>query len=189
MKKIWLVFIPILIIIAVILIYFLFLSSPNPYPRSITSLNDKTIMVLHELLNKKTIFGDSQDVVFLVGPEGMVKISRGTEHFNIALGAKTLDNSAIGNRSRLQYKISIISSSNQCANESMLGFEKTSSLFITPINRWVFFDLFEGSEAFALIELTIPKGTLACTQKVLVEVKDNERNYEIGMGLVIVKIV
>ncbi len=121
---------------------------------------------------------EEADVVVRLGLEQTAKIKQGTDSFNIPIGARTLDGSNT-DRSRLKYKLTLDSeTADNCMK--ILGKKQTETLFKTHLNKFNSFDKYEGANVFALVELTIPKGTQTCTQKVLVDVIDTQTNEDVG---------
>jgi len=121
---------------------------------------------------------EEADIVVRLGSEQTARIKQGTDSFNIPIGARTLDGSNT-DRNRLKYKLTL---DDETANNCLktLGKKQTETLFKTRLDTFNSFDKFEGSNVFALIELTIPKGTQTCTQKVLVDVTDTQTNVDVG---------
>lgn len=121
---------------------------------------------------------EEADVVVRLGSEQTARIKQGTDSFNIPIGARTLDGSN-ADRSRLKYKLTLDEeSANNCMK--IIGKKNTEALFKTRLNAFNSFDKFEGSNVFTLIELTIPKGTQTCTQKVFIDITDTQTNEDVG---------
>jgi len=121
---------------------------------------------------------EDKDIIVWLGSEHTAKIKQGTDFFGVAMGARTPDGSE-ASRDRLQYKLTFDEqSTNSCIK--VLGKKQTEALFKTRLNQFNSFDEYEGSDLYALIELTIPKGTAICSQKVLIDVIDKENNRLVG---------
>jgi len=135
---------------------------------SINVLNDK---VQDEISG---LFADEgSDVVVKLGGGQTAKIKAGSGIYGVAVGARTPDGSNVGSRNRLQYKLTIESpTGSNCA--SKLGLRRAEDLLLTNLNSFNNFDKFEGANAFALIEIDIPKGTNVCSQKVFIDVRDTQ---------------
>jgi len=118
------------------------------------------------------LFADEgADVVVKLGEGKTLTVKPNDEISGVAFGARTPDGSETGSRTRLKYKLTIEApTGSNCA--SALGQSRAESLFITKLNTDNQFDEFDGANAFAIVEMRIPKGTTACSQKVLIDVKD-----------------
>ena len=116
---------------------------------------------------------ENQDIVVKLGEGKTARIKPSEDIFRVGFGARTPDGSATGSRTRLQYKLTLETpTGSNCA--SILGQRQAEDLLLTPLNSFRQFDEFQGSSAFALIEIKTPKGTATCTQKVFIDVKDTE---------------
>ncbi len=134
---------------------------------SVSSVDTINEQVQNEIQN---LFGDSAgNLVIKLGSANKAKVKPGSDPFGVAIGAQHPDGAAI-TRDTLEYKITLADDSdNNCVR--ILGKQRAEDLFITRVNTWNKFDKFSGSNAFALIEIEIPKGTSKCTQKVNVDMK------------------
>lgn len=153
-----------MLILGLVLVRTIFVGSTE----SIQTLNDK---VQNEI---SALFADEgADVVVKLGEGQTAKIKAGGGTFNIGIGARTPDGSNVGDRNRLQYKLTLDSpSGNNCA--SVLGLRTAENILRTPVNSFNSFDSFDGSNAFALVEVNVPKGTNVCSQKVFIDVRDTQ---------------
>lgn len=141
---------------------------------SVDELNDKIRNEITQLFTD-----EENDIVIRLGSEQTARIKQGTENFGIPIGARTPDGSTAGSRSRLQYKLTLDeATSNNCVK--ILGKKQTESLFKTRLNTFNSFDEYEGSDLYVLVEVSIPKGTAVCSQKVLVDVTDTETKQDVG---------
>jgi hypothetical protein len=141
---------------------------------SVDELNSKTQKEIRSLFSD-----EGTDIVVKLGSDKTANIKQGTENFAIGLGARTPDGSKIDSRDRLQYKLELDDrGENNCLEK--LGRRATEALFKTTLDSFIPFDEFDGSNAYALIELTVPKGTASCSQKVFIDVKDSEDNNQFG---------
>ncbi len=149
---------------------------------SVDTINEK---VKNEIT---TLFSDaSKDVIVRLGSGNTARVKAGSESFGIAIGAKTKDGSST-DRDRLKYKLTLDSTtSNNCVR--LLGQSRAEGLFITSLNTENNFDEFDGSNAFAIVQLKIPDGTAECTQKVFVDVKDSKTNENVGGSFFIIDII
>ena len=162
-----------MLILGLVLVRTIFVGSTE----SIKILNDK---VQSEI---STLFADEgSDVVVKLGEGQTTKIKSGSDTVNVAIGARTPDGSNVGGRNRLQYQLSLEPPTGKnCA--SKLGLRAAEDLILTSLNTFNSFDQFEGSNAFALVEINIPKGTNICSQKVFVDVRDTQStNSEVFGG-------
>lgn len=135
---------------------------------SVNSLNSNTMTALANLFGQD----DAANVAVKLGPDSTAKIKAGTDSFGVGIAARTPDGSNVGNRSRLQFTLSLDTTAGNCAATGSLGPTKTKALFKTALNVAHPFDQFSGSNAFAIIFLKIPSGSVACVQKVFIDVKD-----------------
>ena len=161
-----------MLILGLVLVRTIFVGSTE----SIGILNEK---VQNEI---STLFSDEgADIVVKLGEGQTAKIKAGSETFNVGIGARTPDGSNVGNRNRLQYKLTLEPpTGNNCATK--IGLREAENLLVTSVNTFNSFDTFEGSKAFALVEINIPKGTNVCTQKVFIDVKDTQSAIEEAFG-------
>ena len=141
---------------------------------SVTELNEK---VKGEVVG---LFADSEsDVVVKLGADKTARIKPGDNIFGVPIGAGTPDGSSIETRNRLQYKVSLdTGGSDNCVKK--IGIQRTEDLFITPVEQFNSFDQYQGSAAFAIIEMKVPEGTNICSQKVFIDVKDTETGEMVG---------
>ena len=159
-----------MLILGLVLVRTIFTGSTE----SVKTLNEKVQNEISALFAT-----EGADVVIKLGEGQTAKIKPNDEAFGIAVGARTSDDSSVGDRNRLQYKL-ILDTTTQNNCVSKIGARKTEDLFITRLNQFNPFDEWDGSVAFALVEIRIPKGTGTCTQKILVDVKDTQTNEAIG---------
>lgn len=149
---------------------------------SVDTLNDKIQNQISQLFTET-----GADVMVKLGAEQTAKIKAGTENFGIAIGSRTLDGSAT-DRNRLKYKLTLEEANGKnCI--SKIGKDKTDALFVTPLDKQNSFDKFQGANAFALIQVTVPKGTATCTQKVFIDVTDTKDNSAVGGNFFVVEIL
>lgn len=150
----------------------------NIFTTSTESVDDINDKVKNEINN---LFVDNNDKVLVrLGSNKKAKISQGTQDFGIAIGAKTYDGSST-DRGRLRYKISLDTQTNQNCIDKM-GERRVRELITTPLEEWINFDQFQGSQAYARVAFTIPDGTVTCTQKFFVDVRDTEQTGQESLG-------
>jgi hypothetical protein len=141
---------------------------------SVTDLNEK---VLGEINN---LFADEGDnVVVKLGSDKKAKVKAGTADFGVAIGASTFDGST-SSRTRLKYKVSLGTEKDDCVNK--LGVANTEKLINQEIDTWLNFDDYDGPNSYAIVSFNIPKGTTLCTQKVLIDVKDENQPVDTVLG-------
>ena len=134
--------------------------------KSVDILNDRVIGEITSL------FADEgSDVIVKLGADQTVKIKQGSGPFRVAIGARKSDSSQL-TRDTIQYKLVLDTSQGNCASSSSYGLAKTKQLFKTVLDTYSDFDRFQGSQAFALVELNIPDGTPLCTQEVNIDIKE-----------------
>jgi len=152
---------------------------------SIDKINDMTSQKLSSLFGE-----DEGNIATSLGPQNTARIKAGTDSFGFVIRASTEDGSAV-TRERLKYKLTLDKSgSKNCASSSYLGEKRTEALFITLLNvetgGW---DRFEGSDVHEIIQLSIPKGTPTCTQKVYIDVTDTETGKPVGGNFFVIEII
>jgi hypothetical protein len=147
---------------------------------SVESINEG---VMQEIVN---LFADEQgDLLVKLGSTNTAKIKPG-DRFNVAIGARDPDGREV-NRESLQYKVSFEDDSDDnCL--SVLGEERTKSLFKTRVEEWHNFGRFSGSTAAELIEINVPEGTAICTQKVNVDLRTKDGERVVGGDFFILEI-
>jgi hypothetical protein len=149
---------------------------------SIDTLNDKIRSEIASLFTN-----EAQDVVVKLGPDHTAKVKPNNEPFRLAIASRTPDGSAT-DRERLQYTLTLDESTAlNCVK--ILGLARTKGLFITTLDKAQAFNEYSGANVFTLVEVKVPKGTSACTQKVLVDVKDTSTNQNVGGNFFIVEVM
>lgn len=140
---------------------------------SVDTLNEKTRNEISKLFTD-----ESKNVVVFLGSDQKAKIRVGTEDFGIGIGAKTSDGSTAV-RTRMKYKISLSDAEkDSCVKE--IGEKNTLNLIKQRTEEWIEFDEMDGDNVYAIVSITIPKGTVICTQKILIDVKDTETDMMVG---------
>ncbi len=139
---------------------------------AIGQLNDKVQGEISTLFVE-----EGKDIVVMTSDRSnRVKVKPG-DSSDVGIGMVTPDGDAVGSFSRLQYKMTLdTNTENNCIGT--IGVSRAEDLFVTTIGQWNSVDEFDGSNAFALVEISVPKGTAKCTQKVHIEVKDNNSGPE-----------
>ena len=131
--------------------------------KSIEDLNDQVQSEILDLFDD-----DSGNLIVKLGSADTAKVKPG-DRFNVAIGAQHPDGNAV-TRETLQYRVELSEDSDEnCLR--LLGRQRTEDLFVTRVNSWNEFDKYSGSNAFALIEISVPKGTARCTQKVNIDMR------------------
>lgn len=166
----------VIIVLAMTMLILGFVLIKNIFTGATESVDDLNDKIKDEITTLFTT--ENKDIVVYLGSEQTAKIKQGTDFHGIAIGARTTDGSR-ATRDRLQYKLTFDEeSTSNCIK--VLGKKQTESLFKTRLNQFNSFDKYDGSDLYALIELSVPKGTATCSQKVLIDVIDKENNQEIG---------
>ncbi len=139
---------------------------------AIGQLNDKVQGEISTLFVE-----EGKDIVVMTSDRSnRVKVKPG-DSSDVGIGMVTPDGDAVGSFSRLQYKMTLdTNTQDNCVGT--LGVSRAKDLFVTTVGQWNGIDEFDGSSAFALIEISVPKGTAKCTQKVRVEVKDTNSGQD-----------
>lgn len=142
---------------------------------SVDTINDK---VMNEINN---LFGDeSASVIVKLGSDKKATIKSNTDDFGVLIGASTYDGSA-SSRERLEYMITLDdTSTNNCITQ--LGESTTLALFKQKTETWLKFDEYDGANSYAIVSFTVPKGTATCSQKIYIDVRDNEQGSETMAG-------
>jgi len=160
--------------------------------RSISQNATKSVDSIDKMTNQQlsALFGETEgNIAFNLGPDSTAKIEAGADDtFGIALRATTEDGSSV-TRTRLTYKLSLDEGgSKNCASAAYLGEQQARNLFITPLDRELQFDKYDGANAYSLIQLKVPKGTTTCSQKVWVDVTDTETDKPLGGSYFVVEV-
>lgn len=149
---------------------------------SVDSIDQKVKSEISQLFSD-----DKQDVSILLGKDRTAQVKADNTKFGIAIGARTPDGGSAAN-DRLLFQLSLDSSSTKnCL--ATLGKTKTEALFLVTFNKDLTFDQAEGANAFNILQLQVPKGTLECSQKVIVDVKDTTTNQPLGRNSFIINVV
>lgn len=145
-------------------------------------LNEKTINTMAQL------FGDeTSDVIVKLGSDKTVSVSPDSKT-NVVVLARTLDGTP-ATQSRLKATFSLDpANGNNCISPSILGEVRTKKLFVTPLNQPQPFDQASGAVAGISFEISVPKGTPICSQKVRVVVTDTSTNSEVGFDSFILRV-
>ena len=86
----------------------------------------------------------------------------------------------------MKYKLSLDDTSREnCLKE--IGRKETENFFQQVIGTNIEFDEFEGDTAFSIVSIDIPEATPLCSQKVFVDVTDN--NSPVGRTTFIIQVV
>ncbi len=149
----------------------------NIFTGSISSVDDLNDKVKSEITN---LFAEENaKVAIRLGSDRTAKIKANGEPFRIAFGAQSPDGGAITKNSDLKYRIELQSKQEGPGNcVDKLGVSGATKLFQgvafdgTGKTGDISFDEFSGANAFTRISLSIPEGTLLCTQKVFITVYD-----------------
>ena len=139
--------------------------------RTIFSGSTKSVNDLNEQVQSEIIDlfdDDSGNLVVQLGSVDTAKVKPG-DRFNVAIGAQHPSGDAV-TRDTLLYRVELADDSDEnCVRK--LGRQRTEGLFVTRVNTWNEFGKYSGSNAFALIEVDVPKGTERCTQKINVDMR------------------
>jgi hypothetical protein len=159
--------------------------------RSIFGTATKSVNTIDSKLQGQLVdmFGDESQAVFVkLGSDNTAKIKAGTLDFGMIIGGRTADGSAVGNRNRLKFILSLDKDTQgNCVD--ILGAKAAENLFKTKIGTEYSMDKYEGDMAFAIVQISVPEGTSLCTQKVYIDIRDTEVGNSIGGNFFIVNIV
>lgn len=128
---------------------------------------------------------EDQNVLVRLGADSTASIKPNTPDFSIAIAARTPDGSPAA-RDTLQYKLSI--GDGNC-NTLLGGDQAFKNFFATPFDKSNNFDAYDGSNVFANVVLSVPKGTPVCTQKVNVDVIVSKTNIPVGGSFFVIKVI
>jgi hypothetical protein len=148
---------------------------------SVTDINEKVKGEISSLF-----VDESNKIIVNLGADRTARVKADTKNFGVSFGAKTLDGSSVGSRTRMKYELSLDQDSEgNCADE--IGTRAVEDFFQQNIGTKISFDEFEGDTAFTIIQLDIPEGTPLCSQKVFVDITDNSEG--IGGTTFIVQVI
>ena len=147
---------------------------------SVNDINDKVKGEISSLF-----VDESSKIVINLGADRIAKVKADTDNFGVSFAAKTLDGSSVIPK-RMKYKLALDEGSrNNCIEE--IGRRETENLFHQTTGTNIEFDEFEGDTAFTIVSLDIPDATPLCSQKVFVDVTDN--NEPVGRTTFIIQVV
>jgi hypothetical protein len=133
---------------------------------SVDTLNDKVKGEINNLFSK-----EGSKITVLLGADRRARIESGSGIFGIGIGGKSKDGALA---ETLEYKLILQGVSDSPDNCIARNSEsEVKDFFKSPTDVWLDFDEWEGSSAFAIVELDIPDGTILCSQKVFVEIQDS----------------
>ena len=142
---------------------------------SVSTINDKVKDKISQIFSD-----EGKDVVVMLGADKKAKVRVGTPDFGVAIAANTYDGGP-ATRERMEYKVLLDDSARDNCVES-LGESETENLLKINTNKWIPFDEFDGSNVYAIVSFDIPKGTILCSQKILVDVRDREQSGTERLG-------
>ncbi|MDO8459482.1 MAG: hypothetical protein Q7S74_00065 [Nanoarchaeota archaeon] len=121
---------------------------------------------------------DDTNLAILLGADKTARIQAGSGLVTVGFGAKLSSGRIIQKRSDLTYKLSLDTSQTQrevLTCDRVLGGENNvKKLFLQNFDSNLNFDQLDGKgNAFAGIQIDIPKGTPKCTQKIYIDVLDH----------------
>jgi hypothetical protein len=147
---------------------------------SVNNINDKVQAEIGDLF-----VDENTKIVVKLGADRVARIKADTENFGIGFGAKTLDGSAVIPK-RMKYKMSLDdTSTDNCVK--LVGVRETEAFFKQQIGTNIEFDEWEGDTAYAIIQIDIPDATVLCSQKVRIDVTDN--NEPVGRTTIIIEVI
>jgi|TARA_Y100000034_G_C6794009_1_gene355717 hypothetical protein len=116
--------------------------------------------------------GGNDIVIMTSDRSNRVKIKPG-DLSDVGIGMLTENGDMVSGLSALQYRLSLDSdTTDNCWHILGGNGARAKDLFTTRVDSFNGVDKFDGSTAFALVEINVPKGTAKCTQKVHVEIKE-----------------
>ena len=147
---------------------------------SVTDINDKVKGEISSLF-----VDESSKIIINLGADRIARVQADTQNFGVSFGAKTLDGSAVVPK-RMEFKLTLDDTAREnCVSE--IGRKATEELFQQSLGTNIEFDEFEGDTAFTIVQVSIPEATTLCTQKVFVDVTDN--NNVVGRSTFIFQVV
>lgn len=151
---------------------------------SVNDLNDKVKAKIQSMFTDEETTG----VIIMLGSDQTAKIKQDTQGFGLAIGARTEAGDKIEKRDRLKYTLSLDEDkTNNCVK--ILGKSVVQNMFSQKMGTEYAFDQYNGDKAFAIITLSVPKGTSTCTQTVYVDVRDTQTNSAVGGNYFVVQII
>jgi len=144
---------------------------------SINVINDQ---VMDQL---RSLFTNENQKVLIKLPDSTAKIRAGSANFGIAVAARTLYGNSPGGYDGIQYKLEL-STSSDCYQK--LGQTLVEKWFIAQTlsnsakgDAWNSMDRFDSVDlAGSSIKITIPDGTIQCTQQVKILFVDNTQTQK-----------
>jgi len=141
---------------------------------SISVLDENTRTAISSLFTDET-----EDIMIKLGADNTARIRPTGETFRIAIGARTFDGDN-ADRERMKIKLTLQPATGENCM-SVLGEQQTKSLFKNPqIDAEDNFLMISGDQVFTDVEISIPKGTAQCSQRVLVDVTDTNTGNSVG---------
>lgn len=152
---------------------------------SVNSIDEK---VTGEI-NKRLGEDQGSIMVYVNGGGNIASIKAGTDNFGIAIAARTTDGSK-AEKDRLKYRLALTPANGKsCIDDKFLGVQKTTDLFVTPLNQQQSFNKYFGDDkAYDIILISVPSGTAQCTQKVLIDVTDTKTGQSVGGSFFILEV-
>ena len=128
---------------------------------------------------------DAGKILVNLGADRTARIKADTQNFGVSFGARTIDGSAV-TKDRMKYKMTLDDvSTDNCIKE--IGRKETEAFFKQALGTNIRFDEYEGDTAFTIIQVDIPDATALCSQKVFIDITDN--NEPVGGTTVIIEVV
>ena len=154
-----------MLILGLILVRTIFKSATN----SVDILDQK---VQDSIMDMFTDEGDS--VVILLGKGKTARIKADNKIVAIGIGSQTLDGDPVDSKT-FKYKLGLDTTSRENCITEVRGRERAVEEFLMqPVGTRLRFDEIKIDVAFAGVEVRIPEGTPQCTQKVYVEVYEDQ---------------
>lgn len=136
---------------------------------SVDTINEKVMGEINTMFSE-----EDTSIVIQLGSNDKAKIKSGTDNFGIAVGAQTYDGS-VADRERMQFMLDLDTSETGNCFEK-IGGTATRNLINHDLKTWINFDKYQGENVYSRISINVPEATAKCSQKILIDVKDNDKS-------------
>lgn len=185
----------IVIVLSVIFLIMALVLIRNIFGGATASVDQINTQVTKEI--NKLFTDENKKIVIYLGTDKIAKIKAGTTNFGLIIGAETKYGNPIDNRSDIQYKLELDKNSECYKMIGPTGIQRwfTQQKISGTTTYWNNIDEAESDKAYTRIELSIPAGTVVCTQKVMVDFIDNtnkdytESSNTLGLNSFTIEIV
>jgi len=136
---------------------------------SVDSLDDKVQASIVDMFTD-----EADNIVVKLGKGKTARIKADNKKIGVAFGAKTLDGDPVDPRT-FKYKLELDTSARENCVTEVRGRERAVEEFLMQsVGTRLRFDEINQDTAFAIVEIRIPEGTPLCSQKVYMEVYEDQ---------------